>query len=261
MLGIQARVKFNANLIIFFSPDEPIKNEVSGCRTLPKLLKNIPQLSSLIKSKPASDQTKYNLVNILYSYVYICRYYNGCPHDFLEEAIDRLQKLSAVLYHAVNFSSLDAALRSAFEASQRHKELFHSEEFSLSIIDDILLLLKGNKVDEKIHYVHLALSDVHRLLAKAVKHLHKNSSKTNFATHENADSKDNAKSLWLAKKKIVFMLAWFYENQKECLTLAPFLPVIKEAMAFDVKTLQEEKLAVQKSRMKKSGKKLIEEII
>ena len=246
-------------MIIFFSPDEPIKNEISGSHTLPKLLKNIPELSSLIKSRPASDQTKYNLVNIMYSYVYICRYYNGCHHDFLQEAVDRLWKLSAVLCHTVNFCSLDAALRSAFEASQQHKELFNSEEFSLSVIDDILLLLKGCKVDMKIHYVELVLSDIHRLLAKAIK-CTKNYSKTSVATDENIDSKDHAKSMWRAKKKIVFMLAWFRENQEEFLTLVPFFPVMKEAMALDVKQLQEEKLAIQKSRMQKSGKKLIEEI-
>jgi hypothetical protein len=235
---------------LFSSPDEPIRNETLDDRVPPKLLKDIPELSSLIKSKPASDQTKYNLVNILYSYVYVCRYYNGCHHSFLQDAVDRLWKLSAVLYHTVNFSSLDTALRSAIEACQQNKELFNSEEFSLSIIDDVLLLLESSKTDKETCYVQLALSDIHRLLAKAVK-LSKNGSKTN---------KDHAKSLWLAKKKVLFMLAWFCENQEECLTLVPFLPVVKEAMAFDVKQLREEKLEIQKSRIQKSGKKLIEEI-
>ena len=235
---------------------EELKSEISSNHQLPKLLKNIPQLSSLIKSRPASDQMKYNLVNILYSYVYICRFYNGCHHDFMEEAIDRLWKLSAVLYHAVNFSSLDAALRNAVEASQQHKELFNSEDFSLSVINDVLLLLKSSEVDEKTHYVKLALSDVHRLLSKAIK-IGKNSSETHL---EGVKSKENTKFLWLAKKKVVFVLAWFCENQEECLTLVPFLPVIKEAMVLDVKKLQEEKLQVQKSRMQRSGRKLIEEL-
>ena len=244
---------------MFFSPGEPVRSEITGNRMLPKLLKNIPQLSSLIKSKPASDQTKYNLVNILYSYVYTCRYYNGCHHNFLQEAVDRLWRLSAVLYHTVNFSSLDDALRSAIEASQQHKELFNSEEFSLSIIDDILLLLKGSDIDKETRYVELALSDIHRLLAKAIK-LSKNNSKTNLAIHKNIESKDHGMSLWLVKKKILFMLAWFCENREECLTLIPFLVAVKEAMALDVKQLQEEKLKIQKSRMQRSGKKLIEEI-
>ena len=225
---------------------------------LPKLLKNVPQLSSLIKSKPPSDQMKYNLVNILYSYVYICRYYNGCHCDFLQEAVDRLWKLSAVLYHSVNFSCLDAALRSAIEASQQHKELFNSEEFSLSIIDDVLSLLKGSEIDRETCYVQLALSDIHRLLAKTIK-LSKNDNKTNVKIEENIESQDHTKSLWLAKKKVLFMLAWFCENQEECLTLVPFLPVVKEAMALEVKQLQEEKIKIQKSRMQKC-KKLIEEI-
>ena len=164
-----------------------------------------------------------------------------------------------MLYHTVNFSSLDDALRSAIEASQQHKELFNSEEFSLSIIDDILLLLKGSDIDKETRYVELALSDIHRLLAKAIK-LSRNDSKTNLAIHENIESKDHGKSLWLVKKKILFMLAWFCENREECLTLIPFLVVVKEAMALDVKQLQEEKLKIQKSRMQRSGKKLIEEI-
>ena len=198
---------------------------------------------------------KYNLVNILYSYVYICKYYNGCHYSFLREAVDRLWKVSAVLYHTVNFSSLDAALRSAIEACQQNKELFNSEQFSLSIIDDVLLLLKGSKTDKEISFVELALSDIHRLFAKAIK-FGKNDNKTNPIK----ETEDFTKSLWLAKKKILFMLAWFCENREECLTLVPFLPVVKEAMALDVKQLQEEKLKIQKSRMQKSSKKLIEEI-
>ena len=241
---------------MFSSPDEPVRSEtLSDNHIPPKLLKNIPELSSLIKSKPASDQMKYNLVNVLYSYVYICKYYNGCHYSFLSEAVDRLWKLSAVLYHTVNFPSLDAALRSALEACQQNKELFSSEQFSLSIIDDLLLLLKGNKTDKETSYIELALSDIHRLLAKAVK-LGKDDSKTNPIK----ETKDNAKSLWLAKKKVLFMLAWFCENREECLTLVPFLPVMKEAMALDVKQLQEEKLKIQRSRLQKSSKKLIEEI-
>ena len=198
---------------------------------------------------------KYNLVNILYSYVYICKYYNGCHYSFLREAVDRLWKVSAVLYHTVNFSSLDAALRSAIEACQQNKELFNSEQFSLSIIDDVLLLLKGSKTDKEISFLELALSDIHRLFAKAIK-FGKNDNKTNPIK----ETKDFTKSLWLAKKKILFMLAWFCENREECLTLVPFLPVVKEAMALDIKQLQEEKLKIQKSRMQKSSKKLIEEI-
>lgn len=156
-------------------------------------------------------------------------------------------KLSAVLYHTVNFSSLENALRSAVKAIQQDKELFNSEEFSLSIIDDISLLLREN--DSRIYYVEAALSDLHRLFANAIK-ICKNA----------CGSKDHAKALWFAKKKVLFILSWFYENKDECLTLVPFLPIIKEAMTLEVKQLQEEKVKVKKSRMGRSGKKLIEEL-
>lgn len=183
--------------------------------------------------------------------MYICRYYNGCHQEFLQEAIDRLCKLSTVLYHAINFTDLDSAIKSAVEASQQHKELFSSEEFSVSVIDDIILLLQSNGQNKEAHFVELALSDIHRLLAKALK-----SSKVN----ESGECKDHSKSIWMVKKKIIFMLSWFRENHEECLTLLPFLPVVKEAVALEFKQLQREKSKIQKSRMQKLGKKLIEEI-
>ena len=241
------------DLICVFSTDETDKSGTSGDLIVPQLLKTIPHLSTLIKSKVPSSQTKYSLVNILYCYIYICRLYNGCHCDFVQEAVDRLWKMSAVLFHSVNFSSLDAALRSAVEASQQDKELFCSEEFSLSVIEDVLLLLKGSETGSGTGLVELALSDTHRLFAKALK-LSKN------APQENTKSNDGSKSLWLAKKKVLFMLSWFRENKEECSSLAPFLPVIKEAMKSDMRQLQEEKSKVQQSRNKSSRKKLIEQI-
>lgn len=176
----------------------------------------------------------------------MCRHYNGCLDEFAVEAVENIWHLSVVLDHAINFESLDSALKSSVIASQQNKQLFHSKEFSISIIDDVLLLLKNNK---KACFVSLAFSDVHRLLAKALK-------MKNSWSCRNLDSKQ----FWFGKKKIMFMLCWVRENKKELSLLVPFFKMVKETINLDHKLMQEDKEKMENYRWKNSRKKLIEEI-
>ena len=232
------------------------KNEKIIASAMPKVLKNIPKLQNLIKSKEASSHVKYNLISILYSYAYICKFYNGCHCDFLQEAVEGLWKLSSALYHTINFSSLDSVLRNCVESSLQHKEYFNSEEFSLSVIDDISLIFKGSKNESGNHFVEAALSDIYRLLGKAINVYKSDERKSKIDENK---SKDIAKLLWFAKKKVHFTLAWFCDNQDECLSLEPFLLVIKENLKMEFKQIQDVKRVVENSRSVR-GKKLVEEI-
>ena len=242
------------------SSTETSKGQKTDTSKAPKVLKRISKLQNLIKSKQPSFHMQYNLINILYSYVYICRFYNGCHCDFLQEAVLGLWKLSAVLCHNVNFDSINSALQSSVESSQRYKEFFNSEEFSISIIDDVLLLLKGCENELESHFVEIALSEIYRLLDKGVNIYQ--SDKDNPMILMDKNAKNIAKLLWLAKKKVYFMLSWFCENQDECLSLEPILPVVKEAIKLELKQLQDDKTMMEKSRLHGSfrNKKLIEEI-
>lgn len=235
---------------------EMSKDDKIIASAIPKVLKNIPKLQSLMKSKEPSSDMKYSLIGILYSYVYICKFYNGSYCDFLQEAVEGLWKLSSVLHHTINFSSLDSVLRNCVESSLQHKEYFNSEAFSLSVIDDVSLLLKGSVNESESCFVEAALSDIYKLLGKGIK-LYKSDESS-----ENNKPKDIGKSLWLAKKKVHFTLAWFHDNQDECFSLEPFLPVMKEALKLEFNQIQDAKKLVEKCRNSASlgNKKLIEEM-
>ncbi|ESP02359.1 hypothetical protein LOTGIDRAFT_138548 [Lottia gigantea] len=63
----------------------------------PKLLKNIPDINTLIKTKPSPD-IRNNMVNVLYSYAFVCRLHNGghfdCPVNSAEVGIYQKSKFS-----------------------------------------------------------------------------------------------------------------------------------------------------------------------
>ena len=160
-------------------------------------------------------------------------------------------KLSSALFQNLNFTSVDSALRSSVETSQQQQKFDNSVEFSLLIIHDVSALLKSSGIHNSEHFVKLALSDMYRLFGKGV-----NLYKSLKATGD-SNSTQLVKSLWLAKKKVYFMLAWFCENEDDCFSLEAFLPVVADAIRLEFKQHEDEKRKIEKARC---GKKLIEEI-
>ncbi|XP_033641703.1 zinc finger HIT domain-containing protein 2-like [Asterias rubens] len=191
----------------------------------PKILKKIAKLSEVLRSKKASDSVIYNLLNILYSYAYVVRLYNGAHRDLPIQLAKNLLELSATLSHNVNFTDTEESLASAVHNASI--SLFNSNTFSSSILRDVTHLLLGQASDSPTAYIQSALSDMHRLFGAARKQLakeNKNSSK-NSEPEENRSSKDSKgelhKTCFNCQKKLEFFLAWNVEHKDEPRMLIP----------------------------------------
>ncbi|KAJ8934953.1 hypothetical protein NQ314_013083 [Rhamnusium bicolor] len=67
---------------------------------------------SQITTKSPSECVKYNLFNIISSYVFTTRYFNGEHFDFAREAVSCITSLSLTLKAAQNFEDFETAVKS-----------------------------------------------------------------------------------------------------------------------------------------------------
>jgi hypothetical protein len=81
-------------------------NHVSNIAPVPPIILNIPPLSSISKQPPASSILKLNVIELLFSYAYVWRLFNGDLEDSLDilrEVVDTILALShQVLVKNVN---------------------------------------------------------------------------------------------------------------------------------------------------------------
>ena len=81
----------------------------SDSSILPSLKTDIPNIGDICKLRPSAD-VKYNVVNLLYAYVFVCRLHNGDHVSMATEAAGDMVDLSAVLGQGQNFQSVTEAI-------------------------------------------------------------------------------------------------------------------------------------------------------
>eukprot|EP01117_Protostelium_nocturnum_P018431 TRINITY_DN7707_c0_g1_i1.p1 TRINITY_DN7707_c0_g1~~TRINITY_DN7707_c0_g1_i1.p1 ORF type:complete len:427 (+),score=177.26 TRINITY_DN7707_c0_g1_i1:219-1499(+) len=166
----------------------------------PKINKNIPLLSSLSKVKP-SKLLGFNLIDILYSYAYTMRIFNGDLSDLEgKEAASSVLELSSVLSQNRIYQTSVEVLQFVVEGSLEFSSVSNSAGFSVDVLHDVSLILS------KSDFILSALSDLIALFERTEKEL----------KSEN-ESKELRKKTSLALKKIVFYLSWVNDqiSQKE----------------------------------------------
>jgi len=180
---------------------EPKKNLVQDMNSdsttdeyeTPVIKRDIPPLTTLI-SKAPSPFLVNNLVDILYSYAYTLRVFNGewqCSHI---EALSLLYQLSSVLSNNTVYETLSIALQNVLENSLKPFVVGNNtRQFSVTIIEDVYKICKSKD------YVLATLSDLDQIFLGPMK---KDNSKKD---------KKHSKSIVLARKKILFYLSWANE--------------------------------------------------
>ncbi|GFQ89121.1 zinc finger HIT domain-containing protein 2 [Trichonephila clavata] len=157
---------------------------------------NTKKLSDLTSAKP-SNCIQYNLVNVLYSYAFLYRFYNCDLRDFLEDAVDFIFQLSPVLSEGHNYFSLEESIQDSIR-------IISSSEFNVplnfvkSIIDDLRNIMQGPDNAKSSTFVLCALHDI-KLLFLELKYANRD--------HEDMERKLR-KKLLLAAKKIEYFMSW-----------------------------------------------------
>ena len=178
----------------------------------PSIMKNIPPADKMVRNKTPSPNLRFNLIDVLYAYAYVMRLYNGSPEDSLHQASESLLKLSAVLAHNASFESVETVVHSSLSLSRQSEDLYNSESFSLTALLDVASLIKGKEGA----FVECALSDIHRLLKKG---------KEKLKALPEVD-KEMCKSIWLAKKKVYFLLSWVHSSASSLQSLVPTIEIL-----------------------------------
>lgn len=133
-------------------------------------------------------------------------------------------QLSPVLSQNSVFESVESVVHNSLSVLQHSKDLCCSEELSHLVILDVISLIRGHKVNEeqRTNFVEHAMSHLCRLLSRGREKLKLNSKLNQQEEHL-------CKSLWLAKKKAEFLLAWVHSNT-----------VILESLALDIQVIHAE---------------------
>ncbi|XP_070551490.1 zinc finger HIT domain-containing protein 2-like isoform X2 [Ptychodera flava] len=233
----------------------------------PKVLEKIPKLTELLRSCKPADCVQFNLIEVLFTYVYIAHVYNGSHFDLAVQSAQDVLRISNVLSENHRYSSTEEALHSVIQKLIQEKSANHSISFTSSLLSDVIRVLIGPSRDQPLLYTMAALSDLHRLLTKAKKLLSKDTKTKHSDEDDRASVTDTAKmntQLFHSRKKLMFLLAW-------CGDYSDILkPLAMEVHAEYVSMTTEEQQHLQvKNKLEESwggskpprpGKKLIEEL-
>jgi len=182
----------------------------------PTILENIPPLSSLLKKEPSPFLT-FNLVDILFSYAYIMRYFNGDPGSEAGDAISFLVEISAVFQSNAVHNSLDSALDSCF-ANILKPSVSGAPDFGWAVLEDVKLLV-GQK-----SFTLMGLSDLHGLVSQAINDDAKSQKPAGRSARE---AKEVRTKLVALQRKVFFFVVWVHEQDEALFrTTAALIEVI-----------------------------------
>eukprot|EP00057_Strongylocentrotus_purpuratus_P012062 XP_011666536.1 PREDICTED: zinc finger HIT domain-containing protein 2 [Strongylocentrotus purpuratus] len=233
------------------------KKEVQKVTTSdpPKLLGPVPRLSELLKSPP-SPLLVFNMINVLYCYAFVVRFYNGSHMEIPLHAVQSFLEVCPGMSANVSFSSTEDALQSAVHTITQMKSVPSERKHLVSLIQDVVHIMLGRSKSSPSLYVESALSDLHQLLKRA-KLIYKVPESTR------SDIKKSKSAMFLAKKKVTFYLAWIRENPEALKMKAAEVKLLHRSMESDLQKHEHVKAGVEKNlaavRPGQSSK-LIEEI-
>ena len=159
----------------------------------PRVQSTLTNISSLTKKRPP-DALRFNLLDQLLSYVYVCRLYAGNPLDDALAAAEALMTLSPTLSGDVptTHSSAAEALH-RFWVRSFNVHLVNSSAFSAACIADVKTILNDPG------FVALSLAGAHHIAFISY----------TSESHKGSCTRSAIKSVIRAKRKLHFMMSWW----------------------------------------------------
>ncbi|XP_033757836.1 zinc finger HIT domain-containing protein 2-like [Pecten maximus] len=225
----------------------------------PKVKLDITDLAVLLpKSKPSSG-VKYNVVGALYAYCFVCRLHNGGHWDTPVESAKELLVVSDATNKDAVFDSPGEVIQSCIQRVT--KSTFGkgtSTGSNISIIEDIINVIRGPSQERPLVYLTMVLSDFLYIVQKARKIVSKGLKSGKYKG-------DNSfkKKLFTCEKKLDFYLSWTQRLGMSLHTLVPELVLEHSAAESDLKDVEEKRTELEEfwgGKQKPPQRKLIEEI-
>ncbi|KAK3107832.1 hypothetical protein FSP39_023131 [Pinctada imbricata] len=239
---------------------QEVGKDSSKSSNLPNIVKDIPDIATLLKNSKPSADLKNNVINILYAYAFVCRLHNGDHMTSCVESAKDLLAVSEVLDQNVVCTSGPQAVQYCMKQIQQNPALRVPQDFQASVIHDVIALLKGPSNSEPLKFVLCALSQVHDIICKCQRTERKDSKSHNGEGHSVLDRK----MLSGLKKKLKFLLGWTERFGMALHSLIPELQLEYCAVQSDLSEQGQTQEAVEKNlpnlRRKSPGKPLIQEL-
>lgn len=140
---------FNKNKVEEVGDTSSTEDFKSKC---PKLFHPIADFNSITK-KPPADCVKYNLINVLATYAFTTRYFNGEHYDFAKEVISCICSLSLNLKSAQNFNDLETAIKSIEQECYSSDWIVTDAENMQIMREDLERILQGPNSYEPKFYI------------------------------------------------------------------------------------------------------------
>ncbi|XP_068623885.1 zinc finger HIT domain-containing protein 2 [Battus philenor] len=138
-------------------------NQTDDCKKCPNI-RTVPKFHTLTKIQPSPAIT-FNIANILASYAFTMRYFNG--EIDVKETVCHILDICTNLNMNTNFDELATAIESVAQKCLQ-SELIETDEVSLDVMrHDTFLILKGPSENNKSYYCKAALSDLIGIFSQA----------------------------------------------------------------------------------------------
>ena len=213
-------------------------------------MKEIPDLSALLGSKQPAAELIMNLIDVLFSYAFTARFYNGESGD-PEQVAATLLAASAVLGRAAVHSDPVTAIQDCWSRIQSSQSLQGSTAHAIVAIHDVAELLSHPL------QVTCALSEMHHWVERA---------KTVSRNSKAKSPKSEGAKIAAGSKKLVFMVSWWEwlsaQPSRDTIDLiAALVDGEHKRMADEFRQVATTTTALSKERAAKASKKpLIQEI-
>ncbi|XP_063896445.1 zinc finger HIT domain-containing protein 2 [Helicoverpa armigera] len=178
-------------------------------------LKPVPKFETLTTATP-SPAIKNNITNVLASYAFIMRYFNGDIQP--AEAVICLLNICDNLDSNANYDDPAIALESVAQKCLQ-SELIQTDEASLTVMKkDTFLIIRGPSEENEKYYCQAALSHLHQILSQAKSQEKQSKSnqdtvKTDFSRKFPEHERENLPKLDISKvkkcmKKVEYYLSY-----------------------------------------------------
>lgn len=178
-------------------------------------LKAVPKFETLTTATP-SPAIKNNITNVLASYAFIMRYFNGDIQP--AEAVICLLNICDNLDSNANYDDPAIALESVAQKCLQ-SELIQTDEASLTVMKkDTFLIIRGPSEENEKYYCQAALSHLHQILSQAKSQekqskSNQDSVKTDFSRKFPEHERENLPKLDVSKvkkcmKKVEYYLSY-----------------------------------------------------
>ncbi|XP_065057025.1 zinc finger HIT domain-containing protein 2-like [Rhopilema esculentum] len=179
----------------------------------PRLLQKIEPLNILLPNKVPSPVIPFNICEVIITYCFVYRLYNGELQESTQEALDTILELSPVMKDSHYYTDVEYCLRLFVQRVKSSVSLKDALDPVHEPFDDLFMIISSyswveleDKNKKLVATSVLCVSDLHSLFKNAAMELTRTKNKTK-------EEKEKKKLYQKVTKKLYFLASWLVENQ------------------------------------------------